>query len=181
MRRATGCTKNKVDSRWEWFGISTTSRGSEIWEIRWTSSSFPHRRSPAPASHRHLVPRWCISANLRSLVLPLSFLPASPPVFPSPVPLPVFLEEYLLASLPHPVPLTPGSSFLEDTWNGKEERRRSKVYLGPVGRPYRHDLIGPIRYSVATVYTYAYAPVCFCGRVGVLTPGISLEIVKLAV
>lgn len=30
------------------------------------------------------------------------------------------------------------------------------------------------------MYTYVYAPVCFCARVGVLTPGISLGIVKLA-
>jgi len=39
------------------------------------SASWPPSRS------RHPVPRWCISANLRSLVLPLSFLPASPLVF----------------------------------------------------------------------------------------------------
>jgi len=30
------------------------------------------------------------------------------------------------------------------------------------------------------VYTYVYAPVCFCARVGVLTLGISLGIVRLA-
>lgn len=165
-RRATGCTKNKVDSRWEWFGISTTSRGSEIWEIRWTSSPFPHRPSPAPASHRHLVPRWCISANLRSLVLPLSFLPASSLVFPSPVPLlisshPVFLEEYLLASLPHPPPSNPRSSRILGMARRSGGDTEEQSIPGPVGRPYRRDLIGPIRYSVATVYTYVYAPVCF--------------------
>lgn len=107
-RRATGWTKNNVGSRWEWFGISTTSRDSEIWEIRWTPSLLPRCRSSAPASHRHLVPRWCISANLRSLVLPLSFLPASPLVFPFPPihPLPPCLSR--LEGYP-PVPPPPQS------------------------------------------------------------------------
>ena len=107
-----------------------------LWNMRDTMnpvSLLPRCRSSAPASHRHLVPRWCISANLRSLVLPLSFLPASPLVFPSPFP-----------SHPPPPALSLSSRrissrsslssillVLEDTWNEKEVcRGGSKVYLG---------------------------------------------------
>jgi hypothetical protein len=56
---------------------------------------FPRRRSAVPVSRRHLVPRWCISANLRSLALPLSFLPASPLVFPAPLSPPCLLPPCL--------------------------------------------------------------------------------------
>lgn len=141
------------------------------------------RRSSAPASHRHLVPRWCISANLRSLVLPLSFLPASPLVFPSPFPShppppALSLSSRRMASRSSPSSV---SLVLEDTWNGGAARGTEEQSIpGPFGRPYRLDLIGSIRYSVATMYIYVYAPMCFCVRVGVLTPGISLGIVRLA-
>lgn len=143
-----------------------------LWNMRYDEPRlplFPRRRSAAPASRRHLVPRWCISANLRSLALPLSFLPASPLVFPSPFPSPISSRLVFLVSKDGPPRPPFPDPRRRDTWNGKEVRRTvAQCIPGPLGRPYRRDLIGSIRYSVAVTYTYIYiymyiyAPVFLC-------------------
>lgn len=110
--------------------------------------------SPRPPSHRHLVPRWCISANLRSLVLPLSFLPASPLVFPLPLLLPLV---FLVSEDPLFSPLILISEDTKDD-EGKnggqpEEERSIPGLLG--GGLYRRDLIASIRYFGGhCVYVY---------------------------
>lgn len=109
---------------------------------------FPRRRSAVPVSRRHLVPRWCISANLRSLALPLSFLPASPLVFPSSLSPPVFSRTVFLVSKDSPLShprlfllfpiLVVPKGYLERQGEVRRGTRWSKVYLGPL------DLIGAI-------------------------------------
>lgn len=121
----------------------------------------PATPSPRPLSYlsRHLVPRWCISANLRSLVLPLSFLPASPlvflslssPFFPIPCAHLLISEDPLVVFTAADLRRASFRRLHRTVWKRQQGPVGTKYIPGSLRRLYQRDLIGPIRYSVATV------------------------------
>lgn len=127
-----------------------------------------YERYDGPRPHTIPFPRWCISANLRSLVLSLSFLPSSSATSSLPPPPPARPRR------PRPSTFAFSRSWVprisqprsdEESESEREAERdatRIPVPFGPTSAHlYRRHLIATIRYLVATSYVCeSPGPVC---------------------